>query len=103
MPWGASERMARFTTPFGFHSTAAEVVTGVDLAGKRAVITGGAAGIGIEAARALSIAGAAVTLAVRRRRSGGRRRETSSISLVGTQLTRSIPVTPNACGTSPSS
>ena len=58
--------MARFTTPFGFHSTAAEVIAGVDLAGKRAIITGGAAGIGIEIARALAIAGAAVTLAVRR-------------------------------------
>src|SRR6202795_4909566 len=58
--------MSRFTTPFGFHSTAAEVITGVNLAGKRAIITGGAAGIGIETARALSAAGSAVTLAVRR-------------------------------------
>ena len=58
--------MSRFTTPFGFHSTAAEVIAGVDLAGKRAIITGGAAGIGIEIARALAIAGAAVTLAIRR-------------------------------------
>lgn len=57
--------MHRFTTPFGFHSTAAEVIAGVDLSGKRAVITGGAAGIGVETARALSAAGAAVTLAVR--------------------------------------
>ena len=58
--------MSRFTTPFGFHSTAAEVITGVDLAGKRAIVTGGAAGIGLETARALAGAGAAVTLAVRR-------------------------------------
>src|ERR1700731_1364363 len=58
--------MSRFTTPFGLHSTAPEVITGVNLAGKRAIITGGAAGIGIETARALSAAGAAVTLAVRR-------------------------------------
>jgi NAD(P)-dependent dehydrogenase (short-subunit alcohol dehydrogenase family) len=58
--------MSRFTTPFGFHSTATEVVEGVDLTGKRAIITGGAAGIGIETARALATAGAAVTLAVRR-------------------------------------
>lgn len=58
--------MSLFTTPFDFHSTAAEVISGLDLAGKRAIITGGAAGIGIEAARALSVAGAAVTLAVRR-------------------------------------
>src|SRR5277367_2734725 len=58
--------MSRFTTPFGFHSTAPEVITAVNLAGKRAIITGGATGIGIETARALSTAGAAVTLAVRR-------------------------------------
>jgi NAD(P)-dependent dehydrogenase (short-subunit alcohol dehydrogenase family) len=54
------------TTPFGAESTAAEVVEGIDLAGKRAIVTGGASGIGIETARALASAGAAVTLAVRR-------------------------------------
>jgi NAD(P)-dependent dehydrogenase (short-subunit alcohol dehydrogenase family) len=53
------------TTPFGFNSTADEVVDGVDLSGKRAVVTGAASGIGIETARALAAAGAAVTLAVR--------------------------------------
>src|ERR1700751_3719242 len=58
--------MSRFTTPFGFHTSASEVIAGVNLAGKRAIITGGAAGVGIEKARALSAAGAAVTLAVRR-------------------------------------
>jgi hypothetical protein len=31
--------MSRFTTPFGFHSTAAEAIAGVDLVGKRAIIT----------------------------------------------------------------
>ena len=50
---------------FGFASTADEVVAGVDLSGKRAVITGGASGIGIPTARALARAGADVTLAVR--------------------------------------
>ena len=58
--------MKRITTPFGFASTAAEVVRGVDLVGKRALVTGGASGIGIETARTLASAGAAVTLAVRR-------------------------------------
>jgi NAD(P)-dependent dehydrogenase (short-subunit alcohol dehydrogenase family) len=58
--------MSHFITPFGFHTTAAEAIAGVDLTGKRAVITGGAAGIGLETARALSTAGATVTLAVRR-------------------------------------
>jgi NAD(P)-dependent dehydrogenase (short-subunit alcohol dehydrogenase family) len=61
-----SGNMTRITTPFGFSSTAAEVVQGIDLTGKRAVVTGGASGIGIEIARALASAGAAVTLAVRR-------------------------------------
>ena len=55
----------RITTPFGFSSTAAEVIAGVDLAGKRAVVTGAASGIGVETARALAHAGAHVTLAVR--------------------------------------
>jgi NAD(P)-dependent dehydrogenase (short-subunit alcohol dehydrogenase family) len=54
------------STPFGFDSTAAEVAAGVDLSGKRAIVTGGASGIGVETARALAGAGAEVTIAVRR-------------------------------------
>ena len=53
------------TTPFGRESTAAEVVAGIDLSGRRAIVTGGASGIGVETARALAGAGAEVTLAVR--------------------------------------
>jgi NAD(P)-dependent dehydrogenase (short-subunit alcohol dehydrogenase family) len=59
------------STPFGFHTTAAEVLDGIDLTGKRAVVTGAASGIGIETARALAGAGAAVTLAVRDTARGG--------------------------------
>ncbi|MDH2428912.1 SDR family NAD(P)-dependent oxidoreductase [Sphaerisporangium sp. TRM90804] len=55
----------RITTPFTAESTAAEVVDGIDLTGRRAVVTGGASGIGVETARALAGAGAEVTLAVR--------------------------------------
>jgi NAD(P)-dependent dehydrogenase (short-subunit alcohol dehydrogenase family) len=58
--------MARITTPFDFSSTAADVITGIDLSGRRAVVTGGGSGIGIETARTLAGAGADVTLAVRR-------------------------------------
>jgi len=53
------------TTPYSAATTAAEVVQGVDLTGKRAIVTGGASGIGVETARALASAGAEVTLAVR--------------------------------------
>jgi NAD(P)-dependent dehydrogenase (short-subunit alcohol dehydrogenase family) len=53
------------TTPFGAQTTAAEVLKGVDLTGKRAIVTGGASGIGVETARALAKAGADVTIAVR--------------------------------------
>jgi NAD(P)-dependent dehydrogenase (short-subunit alcohol dehydrogenase family) len=52
-------------TDFGFETTAAEVVAGVDLSGRRAIVTGGASGIGIPTAAALASAGAQVTLAVR--------------------------------------
>ncbi len=51
--------------PYGAETTAAEVVTGVDLTGQRAIVTGGASGIGVETARALANAGADVTIAVR--------------------------------------
>jgi NAD(P)-dependent dehydrogenase (short-subunit alcohol dehydrogenase family) len=57
--------MAPITTPFGRHSTAAEVVEGIDLSGRRAIVTGAASGIGVETARALAHTGADVTLAVR--------------------------------------
>jgi NAD(P)-dependent dehydrogenase (short-subunit alcohol dehydrogenase family) len=60
------------TTPFTAQSTAAEVVDGIDLTGHRAIVTGGASGIGIETARALAGAGAEVTLAVRNRAAGER-------------------------------
>ena len=58
--------MPLITTPFGFSSTADEVLAGIDLAGKRAVVTGASSGIGVETARALAAAGADVTLGVRR-------------------------------------
>lgn len=52
--------------PFGFHSTASEVLRGVDLPGKTMIVTGGASGIGIETTSALAGAGARVVIAVRR-------------------------------------
>ncbi len=53
------------TIPYGATTTAAEILTGVDLTGRRAIVTGGASGIGAETARALAAAGAEVTIAVR--------------------------------------
>ena len=60
------------TTTFGFETTAAEVAQGVDLSGKRVIVTGGASGIGVETARALAGTGAEVTLAVRDLDAGAR-------------------------------
>lgn len=64
--------MSRIITPYSAQSTAAEVVDGVDLTGRRAIVTGGASGIGLETARALADAGAEVTLAVRDTAAGER-------------------------------
>lgn len=57
--------MTRIYSPFTATSTARDVVEGIDLSGRTAIVTGGASGIGIETARALVHAGAEVTLAVR--------------------------------------
>ncbi len=59
-------------TQFGFDSTAAEVIEGINLHNKRAIVTGGSSGIGVETARALASAGAEVTLAVRDTEAGDR-------------------------------
>lgn len=53
-------------SPFGYRSTAREVVEGVDLGGKRVVVTGGYSGIGTETVRALAGAGASVIVGARR-------------------------------------
>jgi NAD(P)-dependent dehydrogenase (short-subunit alcohol dehydrogenase family) len=65
----------RIATPFGARSTAAEVIAGIDLRGRRAIVTGGSSGIGIETARALASANAEVTLAVRDLEAGERTAE----------------------------
>ncbi|WP_328647298.1 SDR family NAD(P)-dependent oxidoreductase [Amycolatopsis sp. NBC_00348] len=52
---------------FGAGTTAAEAVAGIDLTGKLAVVTGGYSGIGLEATRALTGAGAHVVVPARRR------------------------------------
>lgn len=51
--------------PFGPESTTDEVLAGINLAGKHAVVTGGNSGIGYETARALGAAGASVLITAR--------------------------------------
>jgi NAD(P)-dependent dehydrogenase (short-subunit alcohol dehydrogenase family) len=80
--------VARITTPFGARTTAAEVVRGVDLRGKAAIVTGGASGIGIETARALALARATVTLAVRDTEAG----ERAALAIASTTGHREVKV-----------
>ncbi|MEC5192880.1 MULTISPECIES: SDR family NAD(P)-dependent oxidoreductase [unclassified Arthrobacter] len=51
---------------FGRDSTAADVIAGIDLHGKTAVVTGGYSGLGLETVRALASAGAAIVVPARR-------------------------------------
>ena len=53
-------------SPFGHRSTAREVIEGVDLGGKTALVTGGYSGLGTETVRALAGAGAHVIVGARR-------------------------------------
>jgi NAD(P)-dependent dehydrogenase (short-subunit alcohol dehydrogenase family) len=64
-PLPPKKEFAMPTGKYGATTTAAEIVTDVDLHGRRAVVTGASSGIGVETARALASAGADVTLAVR--------------------------------------
>ncbi|MFF0724826.1 SDR family NAD(P)-dependent oxidoreductase [Streptomyces sp. NPDC004134] len=66
--------MTHTTTPqqrtgsgFGARSTTADVLHGVDLSGKLAVVTGGYVGLGLETTRAFVRAGARVVVPARRR------------------------------------
>ncbi|QXE33109.1 SDR family NAD(P)-dependent oxidoreductase [Streptomyces sp. GMY02] len=51
---------------FGARSTAADVLRGIDLTGKLALVTGGYSGLGLETTRALAGAGARVVVPARR-------------------------------------
>jgi len=64
--------MTRILNAYDDTTTALQVADGLDLAGRRVVVTGGASGIGVETARALAHAGAQVALAVRDTAAGAR-------------------------------
>src|ERR1700688_2364540 len=52
-------------TPFGATSTAEDVLSGINLKGKRILVTGVSAGLGVETARSLAAHGADVLGAAR--------------------------------------
>ncbi len=52
-------------SPFGAANTAEDVIEGIDLTGKTAIVTGGYSGIGREAVRVLLAAGATVVVPTR--------------------------------------
>ena len=62
----ASTQQHGIGSGFGAKSTAEEVMAGIDLSGKLAVVTGGYSGIGLETTRALGAAGAHVVVPARR-------------------------------------
>ncbi len=78
------------STPFTRETTALEVVRDIDLAGRRAIVTGGASGIGVETARALAAAGADVTIAVRNLEAGQR----AATDITGTTGNEQVLVAP---------
>jgi NAD(P)-dependent dehydrogenase (short-subunit alcohol dehydrogenase family) len=89
--------MSRITSSFTAASTAADVIAGIDLTGKRAIVTGGASGIGVETARALAGAGAEVTIAVRDVEAGERvAAELNGAGTGGTILVRQLDLADRA-------
>lgn len=60
-----SPLLPSMTSPFNARSTALEVIKGISLIGKNAIVTGGASGLGLETSRAFASAGANLTLVVR--------------------------------------
>ena len=57
--------MTKRDREFAAESTTDEVLEGIDLSGKRVLITGGSSGLGVESARAMAAHGATVTVTAR--------------------------------------
>jgi NAD(P)-dependent dehydrogenase (short-subunit alcohol dehydrogenase family) len=62
-------------TEFNHQSTADDVLSGMDLSGKRVLVTGGASGIGAETVRAMAAKGAQVIIAARNLTAAGEVKE----------------------------
>lgn len=62
----ALEKQKKLGTGFDGKTLASEVIDGIDLSGKNAVVTGGYSGLGLETVRALAGAGASVCVPARR-------------------------------------
>lgn len=60
------DKQAKIGSGFGMKSTATDVLAGVDLSGKTAIVTGGYSGLGLETVRALVGVGAKVYVPARR-------------------------------------
>ncbi|RFU43587.1 SDR family NAD(P)-dependent oxidoreductase [Actinomadura logoneensis] len=60
------EQQHKLGSGFGAHSTARDVLAGIDLTGKSALVTGGYSGLGLAGVRALAEAGARVVVPARR-------------------------------------
>ncbi|MBX5012956.1 SDR family NAD(P)-dependent oxidoreductase [Rhizobium lentis] len=60
-----NDKQAPIGSGFGARTTADEVLAGLDLSGKRAIVTGGHSGLGLETTRALAGAGATVIIGAR--------------------------------------
>ncbi|MEN3975566.1 SDR family NAD(P)-dependent oxidoreductase [Emcibacter sp. SYSU 3D8] len=87
---------------FGADTTTDEVIAGIDLRGKQALVTGASTGLGEETARALASAGAAVTLAVRDKAKGEAaaeriRKVTGNQGIDVAQVELSVPDSVRAC------
>ena len=74
-------------TGFTAAATADEVLAGINLSGKNVIVTGGHAGIGLEVTRALSKAGASVTV-------GSRNPNQAAPALTGIERGGGQPVRP---------
>jgi NAD(P)-dependent dehydrogenase (short-subunit alcohol dehydrogenase family) len=74
------------TGNFGEHTTTDEVLDGIDLSGKRYLVTGASAGLGVETTRALAAHGGAVLMAVRDMDKGAAARDEVLAQVPGADL-----------------